>query len=321
MNPMTRTMNLKRYLKQSPPPVLWHYTTLEGLQGIVQEEAIWATDVSQLNDSREFLHSIDLFKEVIEQRMKVLQCGTKLDSLIGTQAHSLFEDVYTLKNYQVFVSSFSISEDQLSQWRAYGATAKGVSIGFDLRRAQFIESSLTSDVFAPCIYSRSRQIDVINAWFDSYRGIVQKVFEAHGKTKGDPSKDIAEDLLDLYGPELSIELIQSMMDGGRLCALLKHESFAEEREWRLVISESRRRTIPSPHKRRIRVGATTFIPYISIPLGGSKAAHGFRSRIKKIKIGPHPEPDRAIGAMSDFLSAYNLVGTDIEASRIPFRNW
>lgn len=287
---------------------------------MVQEEAIWATDVTQLNDSREFLHAIDLFKEVIGQRMKALQEGTQLDKVIGEYAQSLFENVHTLKNYQVFVSSFSTRDDQLSQWRAYGASPKGVSIGLDLRRARIIESDFTSDVFAPCIYSRRRQVDVISAWFDGYREVMRRAFKRVRENKLDESVSVAEGIVSLYGADLTTDLIRVITDAGRLCALLKHESFAEEREWRLVISESRQRTIPSPRERKIRIGTTTFIPYISIPLRG-KSTNDFKSRIKKIKIGPHPEQERALRAMSDFLSTHKLIGTAIENSRIPFRSW
>lgn len=38
----------------SPPPILHHYTTQEGLLGIVESKSIWATNIYYLNDAAEY---------------------------------------------------------------------------------------------------------------------------------------------------------------------------------------------------------------------------------------------------------------------------
>ena len=40
-------------------PELLHYTTLEGLRGIVSSGCLWATDATYLNDSGEITHFFD----------------------------------------------------------------------------------------------------------------------------------------------------------------------------------------------------------------------------------------------------------------------
>jgi len=90
---------------------------LEGFQGIVRDEAIWATDIKYLNDASEFIHASELFKKQILKR----KAGANdVESLFLEQATLLFDEVYSLSQTRVFVASFSISNDQLSQWRAYG---------------------------------------------------------------------------------------------------------------------------------------------------------------------------------------------------------
>lgn len=41
-----------------PPQRLYHYTTAEGLRGIVESKILWATDVRYLNDPLEFNHGL-----------------------------------------------------------------------------------------------------------------------------------------------------------------------------------------------------------------------------------------------------------------------
>ena len=49
---------------EGPPDLLYHYTGWEGLEGILRERMIWATDVRYLNDTSEVHYT----REVIGQR-------------------------------------------------------------------------------------------------------------------------------------------------------------------------------------------------------------------------------------------------------------
>jgi hypothetical protein len=49
------------------PEHLYHYTTAEGLVGIVRDRKLWATDIFHLNDRREFIHGIKLAVEELQR--------------------------------------------------------------------------------------------------------------------------------------------------------------------------------------------------------------------------------------------------------------
>ena len=49
------------------PRVISHYTTLEGLQGIVETSTLWASNASFLNDRAELQHALDVSEEVIKK--------------------------------------------------------------------------------------------------------------------------------------------------------------------------------------------------------------------------------------------------------------
>ena len=48
------------------PDQLFHYTTLAGMQGIVQTGCLWASNVAFLNDSRELQHGIEMCQKAME---------------------------------------------------------------------------------------------------------------------------------------------------------------------------------------------------------------------------------------------------------------
>jgi hypothetical protein len=50
------------------PTPLYHYTDVHGVYGIIQDQAIWASNIRYLNDSQEFDFAVMLAKGVILER-------------------------------------------------------------------------------------------------------------------------------------------------------------------------------------------------------------------------------------------------------------
>lgn len=51
----------------TPPPILYHYTRLPGLLGIIDSKALWATDIRYLNDETEFHHAVDITRDLLTE--------------------------------------------------------------------------------------------------------------------------------------------------------------------------------------------------------------------------------------------------------------
>jgi hypothetical protein len=117
---------LKDLLNREPPEILYHYTSFSGFKGIVEEGAIWATDIRFLNDTKEFNYGIDLVKRFVVE--SALGIGQFLASSIIDQA--LQSDLLAGKTFQTCVASFSEKSDLLSQWRGYCPEGRGVCVGF-----------------------------------------------------------------------------------------------------------------------------------------------------------------------------------------------
>lgn len=53
----------------TPKELLYHYTTLTGLLGIVGSNKLWASDIRYMNDSAELKHSADLIRVEVQERL------------------------------------------------------------------------------------------------------------------------------------------------------------------------------------------------------------------------------------------------------------
>ena len=158
---------------QTEPELLYHYTTQQGLLGILKQKCIWATHIRYLNDTSEG----NIVSQVIFEEFSRRYNTAPLLQMLGMpteKAVSVVEPVdedalgqgTTMASWvtsqNVFVSSFSEKGNSLSQWRAYSERSGGYSIGFrpEYLRAvgeRFLGSradgfSQGSDTLVRCIY-------------------------------------------------------------------------------------------------------------------------------------------------------------------------
>ncbi|AKF08679.1 DUF2971 domain-containing protein [Sandaracinus amylolyticus] len=191
------------------PPILWQYTDLAGLQGILTNRRIWATHIRFLNDPNEGLHTLDLLRERFERE----------DQPAGVRFLSHAIEVTRAGTY---LACFSSDSDRLSQWRAYARDGEGFAIGMDLRAVPSHE-----DVGVPQ--------NVCGGPF-----VVRVEYDARAKDRA------FDALFDIGGMRMLPEPLrrdpkfQAIAAGAVLrmahfCAVtFKHQAYEEEQEWRLV---------------------------------------------------------------------------------------
>jgi hypothetical protein len=114
-------------LPMLPSTPLYHYTTQDGLLGILKGNCIWATNINYLNDSSDYQLACDLAKEVLDEKRRQVGRDERKLKKIQHVLHSI-STAETLPLH-ICVSCFSENGDSLSQWRAYGGVA-GYSVGF-----------------------------------------------------------------------------------------------------------------------------------------------------------------------------------------------
>ena len=98
---------------------LFHYTSMAGLLGIIKNQTMWFTAFKHLNDTSELEFGLqcayDLFAKVIAESN-----DPTIERFLNAVNH-----VVRRRDFSIYVASFSRTEDDLSQWRAYADNARG----------------------------------------------------------------------------------------------------------------------------------------------------------------------------------------------------
>lgn len=208
------------------PINLFHYTSQTGLLGMIENKEIWATNISYLNDLKEFKHTIELIREIIDNEIK--------KGIIDSDLSSLFEEVVktAFPSQTIFVASFSEEGDLLSQWRGYCGDGVGYSVGIDCDILN--EIALANNLnLTKCLYKVDEQVNELQTFF---KWIIQTTNNHEG---------------------IIAYLLQMLVT---TAPRFKDKAFSEEKEWRLVGS------IFDLSKVHFRPGKSTLVPFVKIPL-------------------------------------------------------
>jgi hypothetical protein len=279
----------------TPKGSLYHYTTLSGLLGIVQSRKLWASDIRYMNDSAELRHSADLIRSEVQERITRKQGRP---DLLGR-----FVDwvSYRITNgHLLFGASFRSHGNLLSQWRGYSTHGKGVSLGF---AADYITTCAEAQHFqiGKCIYEPARQKRLIGQVLDALEALVER------QLTGQESR---ERLFAVYGQVFD----QIETDLLRIAAILKHPSFREEKEWRIVspvYTGGADRTI------LFREANAMLVPYVEFDL--VPEGHG-PPQLDHVFVGPSPQSNISVNSVQMFLSKNDIIPSrGIEYCQIPYR--
>lgn len=109
-------------MSETPPAVLWHYTTQKGFLDILESRNLWATDLLYLSDASEFSYAVGICLKVLEKMPEEARVvlGPALEAIGGGLAWNV--------SFRICVASFSEDGNLQSQWRAYSDTG-GFSLG------------------------------------------------------------------------------------------------------------------------------------------------------------------------------------------------
>lgn len=281
---------IEKMISESRPALLYHYTDQQGLLGILNNRAIWATAVGYLNDSSEFRHAREVARTVLNARI----ANANLDD--KTLLYDLLATIDTTGG-NICVTSFSVQGDSLSQWRAYSGSGAGYAIGFDSKRLDLIAKANECKL-AKCIYDDKAQFEFIDAIVET--SLVENRLRKDEPVEGDDVDDLVP------GGDFAYRI-------NRYACVLKNGNFSSEEEWRLIS-----RGI-SYRRMQYRPGRSTIVPYRSIDLADSEG----KMPVAEIVIGPTPQPEQAGKAVFGLLYASGLkpMRISIRQSSIPFRNW
>lgn len=285
-----------KILRRRHPSILFHYTTPIGLLGISHTKNIWATDLRFLNDKKEFQHSLDITHSILEGFYKVDDNQNKLKGLNYDFIEYLRINLGENWNPEVYVASFTEEGDLLSQWRGY-CPMGGFSIGFHFDLLSQIAKN-NSSFLVPCVYE-----------FKEQKQILEELLVSYSKKYDEAIKDNDQNNSDELAHSISNEFIISLF---ALAPMLKHESFKEEKEWRIVFSN----LVGGMPDIQFRANESNIIPYIGISLCQSEEEIKF----KEIFIGPASINHYSKEAVMQLLRKNRVPQNAIRLSSVPYRS-
>lgn len=271
------------------PVQLHHYTSGQGLFGILNSGEVHCTNILYMNDSSEMDYGRALASSLLDDAAE--RVVEPIRRLLPAIRRSL-----EMPDFQYFVSCFCEKPDLLSQWRAYGAQSAGYCIGFaaeDLRKVLPEYAELVRVMYDP-----QEQEKVLRHAFRHYVTTAERCCANY------PGHPRLEEALGRWAAATSNFL-------GRLLARMKSPAFEEEREWRVIII----RFTFDQGKVRFRVAPSgIFIPYFPFffKKDGVKA-------VREVRHGPTVNPTLAVRSAGGLLNHLGYTDVKLSGSAIPLR--
>ena len=283
--------------KAKLPTSLWHYTTAEGVKGIIESESIHCTNIFYLNDREEFRHGIDL---QLDQLTQLCAAGISQE-LQGhiSQLQDYLRDASRRPDIAAaYTFSLSDAADQLAQWRAYGGGEGGFAIEFDGNVLNAVAQRHQATVL-PCFYDNANR-----------GAMLRKIDALFAEIVNNSKHELEVAKLGRFG-EASVRLLQVAQVHA---SVFKHPYFSEERELRLL----RRINDDGSDLVQYRVKGSTLVPYVTVHLRAKDVNEA--SSISRVMVGPARHKDLNVRAIEGLLKTRGLhKKVEVLSSDSPFR--
>lgn len=253
---------------------LYHYTTAEGLIGILQSNKIWATSAMFMNDINEINYGTKLVKNMLYELKNTTSSSTQ-EYLISHLYEKYDPEQIVEKNLDTYVACFSEKKDKLSQWKGFSNQGVGYAIGFDPKQLLF-QNRPFPYVFISIkkvIYAEAQQQQIIKTEIKKY---LNESISAGIDILRD--KDSLNEIINVLNASIYY-----------YSRSFKHKAFSEEHEWRALtidlheLGGSREKDIPETKYR----GNMNVIPYVELDLSPKCAKEkSEKLPISEIIVGP-----------------------------------
>lgn len=288
--------------------MLYHYTSLSGMLGIIENQELWASDSRFLNDANEY-------RQILDSAVKVLNGYYIGDDYLSAFGRKCLDALYNMPLEACYIVSFSLQSDLLSQWRGYCPNG-GVCIGFDKKPINKFCAE-HEYLLSECIYSHEQQEKDIQSLVDECLDVFPKRSVSRKEYESLDSKStVYADLeymemvekgeLSDFANKAVNELVVNLKE---LAPRAKNNGFCEEEEWRIIIRNSKQEVL-------FRACKSHLVPYVKVSMNEI-----MKQSIKKIIVGPNPESLKCIESITRLLEVCGLGSVEVVESKIPFRNW
>lgn len=278
--------------------ILYYYTTAETMKYILTQGDIFATHISYLNDSEEYVNGLRELREVFSGESLRELCGTGIKEYLEGEA---YEDA--LKDIpQIYSISFSKEADLLSQWYMY-ARESGVRLGmlFSGEKQNFkIKQKDAKGLKAPNDKMREAEASLKDVHYFTRIGMSLEEYTEATESIAQIVKEYAEELgVDDFDAN-AVRLWKG------IAPYIKNYEFRQEREVRLVFDAVIRGASSSyVDLIEYRNGNGVLIPYLDV----------YREKgwpVVEIMVGPGRNQDRVFRSICHFVDNNSLKIPEID---------
>ncbi len=277
---------------KAPPEVLYHYTSQDGLLGIVHSGVLWASKIQFLNDSSELTFGRDAVRYELTQAAASATPPRKQLLVFAAAALDRIERV------NLCIACFCEQRNLLSQWRAYSRNTVGYSIGLEAACLKNL-ASRQGFFLAPCVYLHTDQQALLREAISLVLPAFDNAFE--GRSKGD-KKD--EEVYEVFTWKLLNRILERL-------PLIKNPAFSEEKEWRLVsplISNLDDRFGVHPAR-------SCLVPHFEFSLRDQTGELSF----DEVVVGPNSLGQGSLEGVGLLLNRYKAKVRRLAMTNIPYR--
>ncbi len=261
---------IDKVLQDKPPTgTLYHYTTLEGLSGILDSGTMWASDLGFLDDTEEITYGTTVIHDHVSDCLeRTPDTIVKLACKSIQGAAEFRRNSWKVPYSRCFAFSLCEADNLRTQWECY-ALNHGVSIGFS-SEALVVRAEAQWFKFIQCRYQPKEQEALVDRLVET--------LVAEARLASEPETYLTDGSTETSGwNEWSIPGVMV------LAATFKRKGFADEREWRAVAAAE---ALAGP-RTKFRIRGGELIPYLEFGLGGDRDPFS----VDRVLIGPGPNQE------------------------------
>jgi hypothetical protein len=278
---------------------MYHYTDVKGTLGILESGELWFPERAHLNDPVEIKYGLRIAHELFEKSLQdsggCIDNASYLDDWRGWE--------FDKSGFWIFIAS--LNDDHLGQWRNYADDGRGVCLGFSIKNfdmeqlAEVIPHVRKSTRFA-VNYKEDSLRTAMQRYIDSCLDLLKKLEL--------PARDAATSIA-------VHRILGSLNDAFFVNAsLYKHKAYAQEQEYRLLISGPREQ-IAGCGRHYVRPRNCEIVDYLKLPIPAWKQP----GVLTHIRIGP-AAPSQLRDQIQMALWRFGIPSPEIiDQSTIPYR--